>query len=358
MCLAAMPTMFFSGQGTRAFCTGSLAFCGMDLVIAASPTFFGSVGERWRPHSPSALVHFICVDPYRTRVLVNKRLGLTDQVTPPLLPSLPLDTTLLRSVISYSWPESHLAELQLTEEQVCFYDRQDLLPAEWSGCGEYVIEARIMHTSEHARAALASYGRAHDFGESCLADGKLLGRLLRTPKGFRFISLNISFCMALLVKHSCRRAQQSVGNHLPAIQAASILIAAFQLVGAQYQHDPLDLLSQMCSAFVHPRMMNLEVIEDHWVLRAASSGDAISATLPMPGTKEVWCNHINTRTCINGSPDDTILSVLRAHGISALDWVIFDNGRINRTHRVSPFSTWGGCGRIAVFSGVPCFSGR
>ena len=57
----------------------------------------------------------------------------------------------------------------------------------------------------------------------------------------------------------------------------------------------------------------------------------------MPGTKEVWCNHINTRTCINGSPDDTILSVLRAHGISALDWVIFDNGRINRTHRVSPY---------------------
>ena len=72
-------------------------------------------------------------------------------------------------------------------------------------------------------------------------------------------------------------------------------------------------------------------------------------TLPMPGTKEVWCNHINTRTCINGSPDDTILSVLRAHGISALDWVIFDNGRINRTHRVSPFSTWGGVAGELLF---------
>ena len=30
MCLAAMSTIFFSGQGTRAFCTASLAFCGMD----------------------------------------------------------------------------------------------------------------------------------------------------------------------------------------------------------------------------------------------------------------------------------------------------------------------------------------
>ena len=58
-----------------------------------------------------------CRPMHRTRflaVLVNKRLGITDQVTPPLLPSLPLDTTLLRSVISYPWPESHLAELQQT----------------------------------------------------------------------------------------------------------------------------------------------------------------------------------------------------------------------------------------------------
>ena len=265
-----------------------------------------------------------CRPIHRTRflaVLVNKRLGITDPVTPPLLPSLPLDTTLLRSVINYSWPESHLAELQLTEEQVCFYDRQDLLPAEWSGCGEYVIEARIMHTSEHARTALASYGRAHDFGESCLAEGKLLGRLLRTPKGFRFISplehqLLHGTVSETFVSRDLRRAQQSVGNHLPAIQAASILIAAFQVVGVQYQQDPLDLLSQMCSAFVHPRMMSLEVTEDHWVLRAS---------------------------------DDTILSVLRAHGISALDWVIFDNGRINRTHRMSPFSTWGGIAGELLF---------
>ena len=145
-----------------------------------------------------------CQPTHRTRflaVLVNRRLGITHQVTPPLLPSLPLDTTLLRSVIGYPWPESHLAELQLTDEQVCFYDRQDLLPVEWSGCGEYVIEARIMHTSEHARTALASYGRAHDFGESCLADGKLLGRLLRAFD--LSVHLNISFCMALSVKHSC-----------------------------------------------------------------------------------------------------------------------------------------------------------